>query len=152
MHDLGTSTRVGWRIAYSAALIIAWATCASEAAIAAGVSPTHDRSASNALTLSVAAGAEVTGRATDADGRPIAGAQIEFYGVPLSLGHHYRTRSGSDGKYAIDLPDGAYNVKAGYYSQDDSGRSGHYVDLVADDESSSPIMVPPGGTVDFRVP
>jgi hypothetical protein len=149
MHVAGTPTRAGWYVAYSAAVIVASATCASEAVIAAGVSPAYDRSTSEAITLSVAAGADVTGRATDADGRPIAGAQIEFYVVPRSLGDRYRTRSGSDGKYAIDLPDGAYNVKAKYYLPNDSG---DYVDLVTDDESSTPIMVPPGGTVDFTVP
>jgi hypothetical protein len=114
------------------------------------MSPAGDRPTSNAITLSVAAGVDVTGRTTDADGRPIAGAQIEFYVVPRSLGDRYRTKSGADGKYAIDLPDGAYNVKAKYYLPN---KSGDYVDLVTDDdESSTPITVPPGGTVDFTVP
>jgi hypothetical protein len=93
---------------------------------------------------------DVYGRTTDTGGKPLSGADIYFYVVPEALGDRYRTRSGSDGRYEIDLPDGAYNVKARYYLPDQPGR---YVELVTDEyKASAPVRVPPGGAVNFTMP
>jgi hypothetical protein len=91
---------------------------------------------------------DVYGRTTDTDGRPIAGAHI-YFDVP-QVGDRYRTRSGSDGRYEIELPNGAYNVTARYYLPD---QPREYVKLVTDDDQlSAAVRVPPGGSINFTVP
>ena len=91
----------------------------------------------------------VSGHVRDQSGRPVAGAEIQFYIIPRSFGSLYRTNTGADGSYAYALPAGVYNVMASYYFSDKPGDEANLVTVSGD--GSVPITVPPGHTIDFRM-
>lgn len=152
----GSPTRTGWLATTLAALIIASATGPTPRGFAPGA-PAAPQPARTTIQLARSSAIlpdngddDVRGRTTDADGKPLAGAQIYFDGWPDVVDVHRKTKSGSDGSYDINLPDGAYHVSARYYRP---GQTNDYVPLVtADGKSSTLIRVPPGGTVNFTMP
>ncbi len=78
-------------------------------------------------TASGAFAASVSGILTGADGRPIGGSQIHF---EQSITHDlFLLRTDSDGKFSIDLPPGAYDLRGDRGAMIDAGIIVHDDDL-----------------------
>jgi hypothetical protein len=143
MRITGTPRRATWSVAFWAALVaVSTALIATPAAAAPGA-------ASSGPALLSTNDDYVSGHTTDADGKPIAGAQIRFEGMPEVIGGTRLAWSNSDGRYWIRLRDGAYRVTARYFPPD---QPDYPVRLVTGDDQSARIQVPPGGSVNFTVP
>lgn len=94
--------------------------------------------------------ATVTGRTTNANGRPLAGVLVQFYTLPRTYGSLVKATSRADGTYSANLPDGFYRVFATYYRSNEPGDA---VDLVtAGGSASIEVEVPPARTINFSVP
>ncbi|RYG24356.1 carboxypeptidase regulatory-like domain-containing protein, partial [bacterium] len=82
---------------------------------------------STLLALSLSSGFKpgyVMGRATTADGQPLAGVQVRVYGTTdAGRNADYSTRTGADGRYSIRLASGNYSVRDAIYPLNYGGRA-----------------------------
>jgi hypothetical protein len=90
----------------------------------------------------------ISGHAFNAEGQPIPGVCIYIRIVPESAGPVQQTRTGADGAYSYNVPEGTYQILAEYNPTGEPG-GGAYLAPVSGDGS---VTVPPSAVVDFSLP
>ncbi|WP_181392103.1 carboxypeptidase-like regulatory domain-containing protein [Deinococcus irradiatisoli] len=126
--EQGGPKLVGLWVKTKDADILGWCLLSSEAKAPAPAAPTTPAQAPRAPTTATAAGPQapaatakspvpkpgyVSGVVLDPQGRPLPGARVYLTGTTFTQGQKtsFETQTGTDGTYAVRVPDGRYSAK-----------------------------------------
>jgi hypothetical protein len=90
----------------------------------------------------------ISGHAFNAEGQPIEGVCIYIRIVPESAGPVQQTRTGADGAYSYNVPEGDYLILAEHNPNGQPG-GGTFLEPVS---GNGVVTVPPSAVVDFSLP